>query len=124
MRRRLVVFQGPIFDDKIDLWADDVQIPSSFFKVVVWKGQAGPRAVGLVADQSKLLSEPRRSLGTPQALASVDVNQWRVPIEKIEAQSGLDFGALVRGADTIASPGQPRVGEGLVLVRSFESIQL
>ncbi|SEF26505.1 DNA/RNA non-specific endonuclease [Variovorax sp. NFACC27] len=124
VRRRLAVFQGPIFDDKIDLWADDVQIPSSFFKVVVWKGQAGPRAVGLVADQSKLLSEPRRSLGSPQALASVDVNQWRVPIEKIEARTGLDFGELVRGADTIADDGQPRVGEGLVLVRSFESIRL
>lgn len=124
VRRRLAVFQGPIFDDKIDLWADDVQIPSSFFKIVVWKGQAGPKAVGLVADQSKLLSEPRRSLGTPQALASVDVNQWRVPITKIEAQTGLDFGELIRSADTIASAGQPRVGEGLVLVTSFESIKL
>jgi endonuclease G len=124
VRRRLAVFQGPIFDDKIDLWADDVQIPSSFFKIVVWKGQAGPKAVGLVADQSKLLSEPRRSLGTPQALASVDVNQWRVPITRIEAQTGLDFGELIRSADTIASADQPRVGEGLVLVTSFESIKL
>lgn len=124
VRRRLVVFQGPIFDDKIDLWADDVQIPSSFFKIGVGKGPAGPRAVGLVADQSKLLSEPRRSLGAPQALASVDVNQWRVPIGKIEAQTGLDFGEMVRGADTIADDEQPRVGEGLVLVRSFESIRL
>lgn len=123
-KRRLVVFQGPIFDDKIDLWADDVQIPSSFFKVVVWKGQAGPKAVGLVVDQSKLLSEARHSLGAPQPLPSVDVNHWRVPIAKIEAQAGLDFGDLVRAADTIANAAQPRVGEGLVLITSFEGIQL
>jgi len=28
------VFQGPIFDDTIDHMAGDVQIPSSFFKVL------------------------------------------------------------------------------------------
>lgn len=123
-RPRLAVFQGPIFDDKIDLWADDVQIPSSFFKIVVWKGKTGPKAVGLVVDQLKLLSEARHSLGAPQALPSVDVNHWRVPIKRIEAQTGLDFGDLVRAADTIGGAGQPQVGEGLVLITSFEGIQL
>jgi endonuclease G len=58
-KRRICVFQGPIFDDKIDLWADDVQIPSSFFKIVVWRGTAGAKAVGLVVDQ--LNSCPRRA---------------------------------------------------------------
>lgn len=120
----LCVFQGPIFDDKIDLWADDVQIPSSFFKVVVWKGPAGPRAVGLVADQLQLLSENRRALGSPQALTMVDVNHWRVSIEKTESQTGLDFGQTVRTADTIADSAQPHVGEARILITSFDSIQL
>ncbi|MGF6741571.1 DNA/RNA non-specific endonuclease [Paraburkholderia atlantica] len=43
-KRRLCVIQGPVFDNKIDLWADDVQIPSSFFKIVVWKSAAGTKA--------------------------------------------------------------------------------
>jgi len=36
-KTHICVIQGPIFDDKIDLWADDVQIPSAFFKIVAWK---------------------------------------------------------------------------------------
>ena len=123
-KRRICVFQGPIFDDKIDLWADDVQIPSSFFKVVVWRGTAGAKAVGLVVDQLKLLSEARRSIGAPQSLPSVDVNHWRVPIEKIETLANLDFGDAVRAADTIKVAGQPNVGESSVLIKSFQSIQL
>jgi endonuclease G, mitochondrial len=123
-KRRICVFQGPIFDDKIDLWADDVQIPSSFFKVVVWRGADGPKAVGLVVDQLKLLSEVRQSLATPQSLPSVDVNHWRVPIEKIETLANLDFGNAVRAADTIKDAGQPNVGESSVLIAGFQSIQL
>ncbi|QHI97412.1 DNA/RNA endonuclease [Xylophilus rhododendri] len=121
---RLCVFQGPVFDDRIDLWADDVQIPSSFFKIVVWKGPAGARAVGLVVDQLKLLAEARHSLGAPQPLASVQVNHWRVPIEKIEAQTGLDFGETVRSADTIRDAAQPHVGEARLLITGFEAIRL
>ena len=109
-RQRLSVFQGPIFDDRIDRWADDVQIPSSFFKIVVWRGQDRLRAVGLVVDQSALLDEPRHYLGQPQELASVDVAQWRVAIPEIERRTGLDFGDAVRAADTISRPGQPQVG--------------
>jgi endonuclease G, mitochondrial len=123
-KRKICVFQGPIFDDKIDLWADDVQIPSSFFKVVVWRGTAGPKAVGLVVDQLKLLSEARQSMGAPQSLPAVDVNHWRVPIEKIETLTNLDFGNAVRAADTIKVAGQPNVGEAGVLVKDFRSIQL
>jgi endonuclease G, mitochondrial len=123
-KRRICVFQGPIFDDKIDLWADDVQIPSSFFKVVVWRGTAGPKAVGLVVDQLKLLFEARRSLGAPQPLPAVDVNHWRVPIEKIGTLTNLDFGDAVRAADTIRVAGQPNVGEARVLIKSFQSIHL
>jgi endonuclease G len=116
------VFQGPIFNDKIDLWSDDVQIPSSFFKVIVWKGKGGLKSVGLVVDQLALLSESRRSLGQPRAAATVDVMQWRVAIPAIEQRTGLDFGDRVRKADTIAQPGQPSVGEAQVLIKSFDDL--
>jgi endonuclease G, mitochondrial len=109
-KRRLCVFQGPLFDDSIDRMAGDVQIPSSFFKVVCWKGAVGLKSVGMVVDQGALLDEPRRALGQPQAVASVNVNQWRVGIAAIEKRAGLDFGQAIRDADTINQGQQPVVG--------------
>jgi endonuclease G, mitochondrial len=121
-RKRICVIQGPIYDDKIDLWSDDVQIPSSFFKVIVWKGATALKAVGLVVDQLALLSKTR-SGGQPHDGVSVDVAHWRVAIPLIEKRTGLDFGPAVRDADTISMPGQPPVGaEAARPIRSFEDI--
>jgi endonuclease G, mitochondrial len=125
--QHLCVFQGPIFDDTIDLWADDVQIPSSFWKIVVWKGEKALKAVGMVIDQLALLSEERKSLGTPQPSSSVNVSHWRVAIGQIEKRTGLDFGKLIRKADTIASTDQPVVGEealSLIPIKSLTDIVL
>lgn len=99
---RMCVFQGPIFDDDIDRMADDVQIPSAFFKVVVWGGQDALKAVGLVVDQGPLLDESRVSLGPPRSPATVNVNHWRVSIRAIEKRTGLDFGADARAAAVAA----------------------
>lgn len=121
--KRLVVLQGPIFDSKIDLYADDLQIPSSFFKIVLWNGQGNKlRAVGLVVDQLALLSESRKNLGQPRDVASVDVSQWRVAISTIERRTGLSFGSNVLAADTISQITQPDVGgEAAVRIASFEA---
>lgn len=121
--KRLVVLQGPIFDSKIDLYADDLQIPSSFFKIVLWNGRGNQlRAVGLVVDQLALLSESRKNLGQPRDVASVDVSQWRVAIATIERRTGLSFGANVLAADTISQITQPDVGgEAAVRIASFEA---
>lgn len=122
-RKRLVVLQGPIFDDKIDLWSDDVQIPSSFFKIVVWKGQSSLKAVGMVVDQLALLSESRTYIGQPQDLPSVNVTHWIVAIPKIEERTGLDFGKAVRDADTVATGQQPLVGsEAARIIRSLRDL--
>jgi len=122
-RRQVSVFQGPIFDDAVDLWADDVQIPSSFFKVIVWMSEKGLRSVGLVVDQGALLGEERVNLGTPRDVPSVDVSQWRDPIEEIERRTDLDFGEAIRAADTSRRPGQPRVGgEARRRIRSLADI--
>ena len=59
------VFQGPIFNDGIDHWADDVQIPSSFWKIVVWKGHDKLKAVGLVADQLAIIDIARKPSAPP-----------------------------------------------------------
>jgi endonuclease G, mitochondrial len=120
--QHLCVFQGPIFDAQIDLWADDVQIPSSFWKIVVWKGAKGLKAVGMVVDQLALLSESRKSLGTPKPSTGVNVSHWRVPISSIEGRTGLDFGAGVRGADTVARADQPVVGEEALRITPIQAL--
>ncbi|CCJ06817.1 DNA/RNA non-specific endonuclease [Methylocystis sp. SC2] len=121
--KRLCVIQGPIFDEKIDRWADDVQIPSSFFKIVVWKGKLGLKSVGLVVDQLNLLDEPRKNLGSPEELKAVEVQQWRVSVESIEGRTGIDFGEALRKADTINSAGQPQVGaEAIIRVANFADL--
>jgi endonuclease G len=121
-KNRICVFQGPIFNDQIDHWAEDVQVPSSFFKVIVWKGKNGTKSVGLVVDQLPLLSEKRRSLGKPKPAEFVNVSQWRVGIDAIEARTSLDFGPTIRNADTIRDGAQPNVGEAQVLIKSFADI--
>ncbi|MCP3380004.1 DNA/RNA non-specific endonuclease [Bradyrhizobium sp. CCGUVB4N] len=108
---RICVFQGPIFDDKIDLWADDIQIPSSFYKVIAWKRRNGVKSVGLVVDQRQLLSEQRHGGIPPKPPAFVDVSQWRVAISEIERRTSLDFGDQIRSADTFETKDQPVVGE-------------
>ncbi|SFI60976.1 DNA/RNA non-specific endonuclease [Bradyrhizobium sp. Gha] len=108
---KICVFQGPIFNDKIDLWSDDVQIPSSFFKVIAWKGKSGVKSVGLVVDQLALLSEQRHGGIKPGPATFVNVSQWRVAIADVEKRTGLDFGKTIRDADTFEDAGQPVVGE-------------
>jgi len=121
-KAHISVFQGPIFNSQIDMWADDVQIPSSFFKVIVWKGKNGLKSVGLVVDQLPLLSEQRKSLGQPKDLPSVNVSHWRVPIASIEKRTSLSFGKAINDADTIQQGTQPDVGEALILIKSFDDL--
>ena len=108
---RLCVFQGPLFDDSIDWWIDDdIQIPSSYWIVVVWRGAKALKSVGLVVDQLLLLGEERRNLGQPQDAPFFDVTTWRVPVADIGTRAGLTFDADVVTADTIGLPKQPKPG--------------
>jgi endonuclease G, mitochondrial len=125
---RLCVFQGPLFDDSIDWWIDnEIQIPSSYWKVVVWRGAKGLKSVGLVVDQLPLLTEERRSLGQPQDTPFFDVSTWRVPVADIGIRAGLKFDADVVAADTIGLKAQPQPGAEAarrVLIRSLKDIVL
>lgn len=118
---RLSVLQGPIYSDAIDRYADDVQIPSSFFKVIAWVGAAGPRAVGLVVDQLALLDETRTGMPRVTAATPIDVRQWRVPITTIAARAGLDFGPGVLAADSFGGA-LPGAGEAQVLIASMADL--
>ena len=125
---RLCVLQGPIYDSAIDLWMDNqVQIPSSFWKIVVWKGAQGLKAVGMVVDQLPLLSETRSYMGQPKDVKFVDVAQWRVGIGDIGKRTGLVFSDAIVQADTIGQSRQPQPGAeaiSAVRIQSFEDIVL
>ena len=125
---RLCVFQGPLYDDRIDWWIDnEIQIPSSYWKIVVWRGAKKLKSVGLVVDQLALLTEERRSLAQPQDTPFFDVSTWRVPVADIGTRTGLRFDADVVAADTIGLPTQPQPGAEAarrVLIRSLQDIVL
>lgn len=124
---RLCVLQGPIYNSAIDLWIDnEVQIPSSFWKIVVWKGAQGLKAVGMVVDQLPLLSEARVNMGQPKEVSHVDVSQWRMHIQDIGAQTGLVFDPAIIQADTVGQP-QPQPGAESasgMRIASFTDIKL
>ncbi len=123
-RKRISVLQGPIFTDD-DYFCDDVQIPSSFWKLVIWHGKSGPKAVGLIVDQSQILMETRKNLGAPRDLPKVNVSQWRVSIASIQKRTGLNFGDDILKADTIAKMAQPAVGgEAAHPLRDFDDLKL
>ena len=125
---RLSVLQGPIYNDAIDLWMDNqVQIPSSFWKVVVWKGAQGLKAVGMVVDQLPLLSETRSYMGQPKDVKFVDVAQWRVAIADIGKRTGLLFSGGIIQADTLGQSRQPQPGaeaDSALRINRFEDILL
>jgi len=118
----VTVLQGPIFDDVNDLWADDVQVPSAFWKVVVWKGASGLKAVAMIADQTPLFSLQRHGAAPPPKDTPVDVLQWRASIPTIETKTGLDLSPL-REYDT-AGADLPVVGEALMPIKKWEDIPL
>ncbi|WP_375415451.1 hypothetical protein [uncultured Bradyrhizobium sp.] len=48
--------------------------------------------------------------------------QWRVAITEIERRTGLDFGNVVRDADTIKEHDQLHVGKVRIIVKSMSDL--
>ena len=92
--------------------------------MIIWKSDDELKAVDLVVDQLALMDEKRTSIGQAGDDKPVKVNQWRVPITSIEKRTGLDFGKIVRDADTIAVAGQSTVGEAQILLTALDDIKL
>ena len=122
------MFQGPLYDDSIDWWIDNqIQIPSSYWKIVVWRVAKGLKSVGLVVHQLPLLNEERRSLSRPQYMPFFGVSTWRVKVEDIGTRAGLQFDANIVAADTISLTTQPQPGAEAarrVLIRNLQDIVL
>ena len=107
--KRLTVLQGPVLDDRDDPWADNVQVPAQFWKIVIWNGASGPRAVGILANQSDLLGEDRVGLRRPDEDKQVEVRQFHVAIGTIAKLTRLDLSDFLP-IDTFKN-GLPGAGE-------------
>jgi len=119
----LAVLQGPVFNDTDDLWADDTQVPSAFWKIVVWHGAQGLKAVAMIADQTALFSVTRSGgSAPPPADTAVNVAEYRSTVATIESKTGLDLSAI-KPYDT-AGGDLPKVGEAVQLIRKWGDIPL
>lgn len=120
--KRLSVLQGPLYDAPQPLYADDVEIPNAFWKIVIWKGKGGLKAVALVVDQTDLLSITRRVAGRPDDATRAKVTQFRATVADVARRSGLNLDALAP-FDT-ASGDLPQVGEAQRALTSFAQINV
>lgn len=120
--KRLTVLQGPLYDAPQPLYADDIEIPNAFWKIVAWKGKGGLKAVALVVDQTDLLSITRKGSIQPDETARAKVTQFRTTVADIASRSGLNLDALVPH-DTAAG-NLPHVGEARRELTSFDQINV
>jgi endonuclease G, mitochondrial len=120
--RRLTVLQGPVLSEIDDPWAGDLQIPAQFWKVVIWNGPNGLRAVGLVVNQESLLAEDRTFIARPDEEAPVQVAQFHVGLKRIARLAKLDLTDFEQ-YDTI-DRGLPNAGEAMKPIRSMSDIAL
>lgn len=121
-RRALTVLQGPLYDGNDNLFADDVPVPCAFWKIVVWKGAAGLKAVALIVDQTNLLSITRHGSKSPDESVRADVTEFRSTVAEVARRSGLAFDDLVK-FDT-AKDDLPHVGEASRPLTSWSQIKL
>lgn len=119
----LSVLQGPVFDNTNDQWADNTQVPSAFWKVVIWNGKTGLKAAAFIVDQTRLLTIERGGgSAPPPAGTPVNVTEYRASVAEIEKRTGLDLSAI-RAHDTAAQT-LPTVGEALRIITKWEDIAL
>ena len=117
-QQRLSVFTGPIFSEN-DQELDGIQVPGSFFKILVFRrGDGSISASGFVVDQ-KVLIDGLLEVFVPEL--------FQVPIHEIIRRTGLDFQHLLP-LDALPEPaGQDRSAfrESLKLaVRSLGDLKL
>jgi endonuclease G len=97
--KRLCVFTGPVFR-KSDPIINGVQIPLEFWKVAVALNKAGKLvAAGFLVSQKDLIVAPTLEITVEEV-----ARMFQVRVEKIEALTNLDFGAL-RKADPVTRAG-------------------
>lgn len=120
--KRLTVLQGPLYDAPQPLYADEVEIPNAFWKIVVWKGKGGLKAVALIVDQSDLLPIRRQGGAPADENARVDVTHFRTTVADVAKRAILNLDELA-AFDTAAGE-LPKVGEARSVLTSLNQIKL
>lgn len=112
IRKRLTLFTGPIFSDD-DTEHRTVFVPKQFFKVAVFVADDGRlRSAAYVIDQSEWVD-----VIDFERAPVLDIPSVRRSIHWLEEQTGLDFGQLVREADSAAG-----LGDDLVAIRNLPDL--
>jgi endonuclease G, mitochondrial len=119
--KQMAVLQGPVLG-RDDTWAGDVQVPAAFWKIVLWNGANGKRAVGMLAYQSDLLHEDRVSLGPPRDDQPIEVRQYHTPLSEIAKLTNVDLSDFL-AIDT-AGKGLPGAGEAAMRITKWSDVTL
>ncbi len=101
---KVCVLTGPVFADDDPVYSDktgvqEVQVPLTFWKVLVWQENGALKSLALLADQTKTLVKK------PEGEAFVDAGQlalmenFLTTVAKVEKLTGFEFGDAVSQAD-------------------------
>ncbi len=89
---RITILTGPIFRDD-DPYVGELKSPMSFYKVVAWRRKRALAAVGFVLSQADFVEVTEGFAGTDE------YGVYEVPLETIARRAGLEFDAVLLGAD-------------------------
>jgi endonuclease G len=107
---RMIVFNGPIFNDDKDRIFKGVKIPMEFFKVIVWLNDDGkPRATAFKLSQETLVDDVKfdESMRLDQEALDIDKDvlfkNYQCSLKHLGKLTKIDFKALERFDTFIAS---------------------
>lgn len=95
---KVSIFAGPVLDWAADPEVGGFRLPLSYWKIAV--SQPLDSGSELVVD-AFLVPQPAQPVA--EADLEFDPQRYRVPVDQIEALTGLDFGAVLRAAPTAAA---------------------
>jgi endonuclease G len=133
-RQRVSVFTGPVFDDENDIPWDrgrqdmsGFKAPRMFWKLILRVDDGALQATALVVDQSPLIDVAPEALlrgeALPKPLPYEKVAKYHYSVPELERLTVLDFGEVVRAADTFSARGRG-AGRGRREVRKIDDVTL
>ncbi|HEY5745357.1 MAG TPA: DNA/RNA non-specific endonuclease [Chryseolinea sp.] len=115
---RIVVFNGPIFHEDDPVFKG-VQVPMSFFKIIVWRNPAGDmKTTGFILKQDQLVGDINFELAYDDVFKTLQSS-----VANIESQTGLTF-AKIKAWDTFSPNNGNGPDEHLLVDTHFENLVL
>ncbi len=109
---RASCFTGPVFRQN-DRKFRDIQVPSEFWKIVIWQERGRLRCLAMLANQKPVIDVWPEALDGREEFADAaeleKVEDFLTTVEYLEQATGLDFGDDVRGADINAGAENRRI---------------